>query len=360
VLQALGVIGQRNAPVEERSVPARQATEPARPASRPAPAATPATAPIEIRSPEPARTAPIAPEPRIAAAEPPRAFPSSESRSAPIPVDAPRTAAGTADATGEAVGKEDVLRMGNADGGRGATRSMPVLRSDASDDASHARRTVTEALPRFAAQAFADAWPVLSLAAVAEQPSQSSAVREAAFAAWRSERQFIAVTTDAGRARRLHDDARQALAAGRDSDALDIAWRAFAADPRNADIAGFLAYLNLRVHPAQAEIARQLALHALAMSGSRRTMRIDQWNTLAIASALTGRESDATRAMLVGLALAPDVDHACRAAVAAYTTYGGPLYAPVQAVLRRTQAQGRAADAPGCAWPSYRIAQRMN
>ena len=54
------------------------------------------------------------------------------------------------------------------------------------------------------------------------------------------------------------------------------------------------------------EVARQLALYAISVSGSRRSARFGDWGTLAIASALAGRDTDAMRAFFVELALGDD------------------------------------------------------
>lgn len=67
---------------------------------------------------------------------------------------------------------------------------------------------------------------------------------------------------------------------------MNIAMRAFGANPRDPDIAVYLAYLYLRTVPAQAETARQLAMHAITVSGSQRAARPDDWDTLAVANAL--------------------------------------------------------------------------
>ena len=50
--------------------------------------------------------------------------------------------------------------------------------------------------------------------------------------------------------------------------------------------------------------------------------RIEDWATLAIASALAGRERDASNAFLVSLALASDFERHCRAALDAFAIYG--------------------------------------
>ena len=185
--------------------------------------------------------------------------------------------------------------------------------ADETDDAlgMRARWMLSESVPRVAAQARADASTVLGMAAAAEDPAQNTGVVNAAHGPWNSEQFYLPGSRDPVRARRLYEEAKWANSAGRRAEALDLGLRAFASDPRDPNIAGFLATLHLNAHPPQPETARQLALHALAVSGSRRGMRATDWNTLAIASALTGREVDATQALLVELAVTPDLDRSC-------------------------------------------------
>jgi hypothetical protein len=158
-------------------------------------------------------------------------------------------------------------------------------------------------------------------------------------------------------ARGLHAEARRALAAGRGiADVVELEMQAFAANPRDPEIAGYLAYLHLRMRPTRPEVARELAVHAIVFSGSRRSARIADWATFAIASALTGRDDDARRAYLVQATLTDDVEWTCRSALRAYAAYGEPVRVPVQAMLQRIHAQRRAFDAPACAWPPFQNA----
>ena len=136
--------------------------------------------------------------------------------------------------------------------------------------------------------------------------------------------------------------------------------RAFGADPLDPEVAGNLAFLLLRQRPSQPEAARRLALHALTLHGSRFPQgRVEDWATLAIASALAGRERDASNAFLVSLALAPDLERHCRAALDAFAIYGERLRVPVETMLagvaasrraaRRRRARGRRNEDAGCA-----------
>jgi hypothetical protein len=133
------------------------------------------------------------------------------------------------------------------------------------------------------------------------------------------------------------------------SDAIDIELRAFGANPRDPDIASYLAMLHIRKHPAQPETARQLALYAISVSGSKRSARFGDWDTLAVASALTGRDVEATHAFLVEVALTSNLDRTCQTALGAYANFGERLRRPVQAMLDRIDSSGRVS--PHCEWP---------
>jgi hypothetical protein len=160
-------------------------------------------------------------------------------------------------------------------------------------------------------------------------------------------------TSAAMDARRLNDEARAAARARRDvREAIDLQLRAFGANPRDPEIAGNLASFYLKLTPAQPEMARQLALVALAARGPQyHSARMEDWHTFAIASALTGRESDARNALYVTLALTADVDTRCALALNAVATYGERLRRPVEAMFYRLHSQGRGVGSQACAWP---------
>lgn len=144
---------------------------------------------------------------------------------------------------------------------------------------------------------------------------------------------------DRRQARSLNDAARVAYERRGDIDeALRLQARAFAANPLDIEVAGNLAYYRLRNHPPEAETARQLALHALTLHDPRfASGRIQDWTTLAVASALTGRDSDARGAWAVTLALAPDLRSHCSAAVRSENIYGERLQPSVEAMLERVR-----------------------
>ena len=221
------------------------------------------------------------------------------------------------------------------------------------DYAARGRRMLADAVPRVAAQAQADIARVMWIATNASLPSQEASVIEAARASWASESVPIDGSGSApSYARQMQDGARHTFASGGSIDqAIDAQLRAFGADPRDADVASFLAYLHLKASPPQAEAARELALYAIALRGPRRTARVDDWQTFAIASALTGRNHDARQALYVAMALARNVERSCRTALAAYGSYGERMRAPVEAMLYRLHVQGRDYESPYCAWP---------
>jgi hypothetical protein len=205
-----------------------------------------------------------------------------------------------------------------------------------------ARHMLAEMVPRVAAQAQPDLARVLGLAATAEQRSQQQALILAATAKWTSDTVLIpASDIEPTHARSLHEDARHSFALGRVDEAVNTQLRAFAANPRDPDIAAYLAWLHIQTSPAQPEVARQLAVYALFISGPRRSTRYGDWDILAISSALTGRDVDATKAFLVEVALTSSLDRTCQTALGAYATYGERLRVPVEAMLNRVDASGR-------------------
>ena len=161
-------------------------------------------------------------------------------------------------------------------------------------------------------------------------------------------------------ARQLHEAARVAFwrrGSAREAHALQL--KAFGANPRDAEIVSSLAFLSLKQRPPQADMARQMALYSLSLHDARNPGgRIEDWSTLAIASALTGRDRDARNAWFVSLALAPQPERQCRAAINAYAMHGERLRSSVEAMLYRAYASGRAEGSALCEWPPHWMAQR--
>jgi serine/threonine protein kinase len=176
-------------------------------------------------------------------------------------------------------------------------------------------------------------------------------IRQAATTLRLAPAEALAVVS-ASEARALDDAALQAQRRGDLPRAIDLLTRAFAANPLDADIAGDLAALRLRSSSAHAGAARQLALHALTTPHTRHPHgRLDDWTTLAIASALTGRERDARNAWYVTLALAPSTERLCRIALNAYVRHGERVRPSIDALLQRAEASGRASGSAACDWP---------
>lgn len=220
--------------------------------------------------------------------------------------------------------------------------------------AERAEALIARHLPRLAQRAERLVLRVLHMASVSAAPAGPDAeVLDAASSMQRVVGDALAsLSTAAEDARRLHAAAAAAFWSGRDpARALRLELRAFGADPRDAEVAGALAFYQLKQRPARVEAARRLALHALALPQADSPHgRIEDWTTFAIASALAGRERDARNAWFVTLSLAP-VERQCRAAVAAYAAHGAPLRASVEALLTRIRQAGRSEESPFCRWP---------
>ena len=339
--QLIGILGiardpgEAPAPIEERGVPSASSAGRSNSATRAPGASTP------VPSVAPAATRSMAETAAAAAASLPGTLPSTTTTQ-PAPPVAPPAAAPTMIAP-PAMNPP-------------ATSSPWQRPAEDTPDAlvAQGRRLLADTVPRVAAQAQPEISRVLWTASLAGQPAQIATIVEAAYRPWASDLAWMpAGSISPSIARRLHDDARIAATSGRNlTEALNLELRAFAANPRDAEIASYLALLYLRANPAQAETARQLAMHAIAASGARRTARPEDWGTLAVASAMSGRESDAVRAYLVEIALSSNVDRSCRAALAAYTSFGDRLRVPVSAMLYRARQQSSAYESPSCTWPS--------
>jgi len=321
---------------EGRSQPA---AESASPPSSPTTVAPAVTTTASAPSPAPLRVEPANPAPPQPASSPSvAAVPQADApRIVPVPPSAPPPRV-TSAVNADRVVQEDYGAIG--------------------------RQTLHEAVPRIAARAEPQVARVLGMAAGAYHLLEERAVAQASRAARIEDAEALPLSrmTAASDARRLSDEARSAFRSRRDvREALDLQLRAFGANPRDPEITGQLASLYLRVTPAQPEMARQLALVALAARAPQyHSARMEDWNTFAIASALTGRESDARNALYVTLALTADVDTRCVAALNAVATYGDRLRKPVEAMFHRLHTQGRGIGSQACAWPpSASLASRL-
>ena len=214
-------------------------------------------------------------------------------------------------------------------------------------------------IPRIVQRAERLVLRVLFVAAHSDDATQDDEIRKAVSAVRREPQDSpIEIGTAVNDARLLNEAARVAFwRRGSVQEALSLQTKAFGANPLDPEVVGNLAFLHLKQRPRQADPARQLALYALTMRDPRYPDgRIEDWNTLAIASALMGRDRDARNAWFVSLALAPNLEQQCRAAIRAYATYGEPLRSPVEAMLYRAHSSGRSARSPFCEWPPYWMA----
>jgi tetratricopeptide (TPR) repeat protein len=243
---------------------------------------------------------------------------------------------------------------------RSSLREAPVARASAETNdedryRARAQSILATALPRASEQARAQIARVLWLAAGAQRQADESFVVEAVARTGAGDPTLFSHDWAPADGRRLHEAARRAYwSRGQLAEALDLELRAFGANPNDAEIASELALLYLRVTPAEAERARGLALHAIRLQAGRPagSARVEPWLTFAVASALTGRVSDATQALYVALALAPSVERVCRAAQGALSAYGERVREPVEATLYRLRMQGRDEASPYCALPA--------
>jgi hypothetical protein len=244
----------------------------------------------------------------------------------------------------------------------GRTTGPPAPRSDADHGRRAAELLATE-LPRSAQRAERLVLRVLHVAGQGAGPADDDAIRQAARAIrLASADPGLGVRGSVADARRLGDAARAALRRGAPlAEAVSWQTRAFGADPEDAEIAGTLAAWTLLQSPAEPQMARQLALHALTLPDPRHPQgRLEDWATFATASSLAGRAREAHGAWAVALAVASATGHegrACRAGLDAVARHGERLRAPVEAMLQRLQAgRGTAvgmASSPFCEWPPH-------
>ena len=240
-----------------------------------------------------------------------------------------------------------------------ATPSDDLPAAPPRDYAARASELMVGQIPRIVQRAERLVLRVLFVAAHSDDAAQDDAIRRAASEVRREPQDRpIEIAIAVNDARRLNEAARLAFwRRGNVQEALSLQTHAFGANPLDAEVVGNLAFLHLKQRPRQAEPARQLALYALTLHDPRYPDgRIEDWNTLAIANALLGRDRDARNAWFVMLALAPNLEQQCRSAIHAVATYGEPLRSPVEAMLSRVHSSGRSARSPFCEWPPYWMA----
>ena len=227
---------------------------------------------------------------------------------------------------------------------------MPAPR----DLLARGNQLIASDVPRLAQRAERLVLRALFIAAQLEGAARDDEVREAASRVRLAPPEPLAVISTQD-ARMMSAQARDIVARRGDGEAaLTLLTRAFAADPLDVEIAGNLASLWLRQRAAQADTARQLSLHALALPHAAHPHgRVKDWTTFAVASALSGRERDARNAWLVTLALTPNVESQCRAALNAYATHGEPVRRSVEDMLAHLHSTGRSPRSPSCEWPPH-------
>ena len=349
---------------EPHAAPVASSTEAVSPGSAP----TAATAPrseLAQSSPQPAYVAATAPQ----VADPPRAqsgasaIPARSADAASRAGDergAPQTAAAKQTSRGSPSAapvedRSEALKLALAQASTAPEPRVGAADQNTQEDlAAQGRRILLDTVPRIARQSEPEVARVLSIAASAYQPMQDRAVADAARLTRIPDDAWLrARATAPGEARRLTDQARAAFASRRNVlEAFDLQLRAFGANPRDPDVASYLAFLYLKLSPPQPDMARQVALVALATRSSQGyATRMDDWNTFAVASALSGRDVDARNALFVTLAVSGSVERTCLSALHALANHGDRLRGPVEAVLYRIRAQGRGNDSPSCAWP---------
>jgi len=244
----------------------------------------------------------------------------------------------------------------SSDAGPASAATAPAaVESAPIDYAARASDLMANHMPRLSQRAERQVARVLFIAGRSERVADDE-VRAAAGAVGRDGIDVLgALSVSAAEAQRLGEAARAEYARrGGTPEALALQARAFGANPIDVEAAGNLAFLLLRQRPAQPEAARQLALYALSLHGTRYPEgRIEDWASFAIASALAGRERDARNAFLVTLALAPNLERHCKAALDVYAIYGERLRVPVEAMLQSANASGRANGSAFCEWPPH-------
>jgi hypothetical protein len=216
---------------------------------------------------------------------------------------------------------------------------------------ARAREVLSGVLPKAAAAVDPAVGDVLLAAANAHRQAQDGDVQRAAIG--RIPAIEVPLEVDADAARRFNAEARRAYWERKDpAQAVRLQRQAYAANPRDPEIVGNLAFYHLRTDPPDPRRARQLALQALGVRGRAHPAgRVEDWTALGVSSALVGRDHDAASAYLVVLALSPQVEKACRIAVGSVQNYGPTLEPAARGLLARVHARGRSGESRWCAWP---------
>jgi hypothetical protein len=234
------------------------------------------------------------------------------------------------------------------------TTAEESVGSARADVAEQGRRAVADVVSRTATGTEVEIGRVLARAGTSYRLEEQQWIVDAARRSFGRNALPVAAKAGSGSAATpLKDEARRAFFAQRDPDrALDLYVQAFGADPYDAETAGNLASLYLRVRPLQAHAARQLAMHAIAVASAQsRAPRVQDWSTFAVASALVGHDDDATHALFVAAALTANLPNTCRTALSAVAIYGDRMRVPVESMLLRMHAQGRDRESPYCSFP---------
>jgi hypothetical protein len=322
-------------------------------------------APKRARAATVASTKPVAPERRLAqrsASKPVRtpvvvaAPPKRAAVPAPVPAPAPAPAPASAPAPAPAPApiQAPAPTVAQASTPTPAPTPPPDDAPAPRDLLARANELMETEIPRIAQRAERLVLRVLFVAGQSDGGDGDQEIRRAAGAIRLAPEEPLAVIS-AQDARAMNQSARDNISSRRDAQAaLALLMGAFAANPLDTEVVGNLASLRLRQYPGQPDTARQLALHALTTPHARHPYgRIEDWTTFAIASALTGRDRDARNAWFVTVALTPDLERQCRAAVNAYARHGERLRPSVEAMLYRVHSSGRSERSPLCEWPPH-------
>ena len=371
--------GGKAAPIEERVAQA-VSPEPRAPRTAPADARRMQVATIAEPPYRPATTAPSASRPDVASASvagaPVAAGPSATASVAPTvaplaaapvpPTVAPLAAVpqmAPAPAVPAAPLFEDASSAPNAsvsvipdvvDPDPPASRPAPRVGYRGDYFGAQARRVLSDSIPLTAASAEPEVARMLASAAIPYQPGRQIAIVGEARRTWKNNVVTVAAVRAAPDvARQLKSEARRAFIMRRSVDEmLDLQLEAFGANPFDAEVAGDLGALYLKAHPAQPRIARQLAMHAMALTSAQfLAPRVQDWTTFAVSSALMGREQDAVNGLFVAAAIGNNLGATCRAALAAAATHGDRMRAPVEALMQRIHEEGRDYESRYCGWP---------